>query len=84
MMKFWDSKFYILLLTISVYKFDFIYTHNENNFFNIIGYVEKMCVQNGYFGTKLHLLNGADAISAPEYKDIEDFRKRYVHKSPNV
>lgn len=47
---------------------------------SFIVYVEKMCVQNAYWGTKLFLLNGTDAISSPEFKDIEDFRKRYLHK----
>ncbi|PWA77043.1 nucleic acid-binding, OB-fold protein [Artemisia annua] len=39
---------------------------------------KKMCVQNGYRGTKLFLLNGAEIISTPEFKDIEDFRKRLL------
>ncbi|PWA71044.1 nucleic acid-binding, OB-fold protein [Artemisia annua] len=48
--------------------------------FGMMKFWARKCVcKTGTFGTKLqHLLNCADAISAPEYKDTEDFRKRFL------
>ncbi|GJT09517.1 ATP-dependent DNA helicase PIF1-like protein, partial [Tanacetum coccineum] len=35
-----------------------------------------MCIQNGYWGTKLYLFDGNKAISEDEYKEDEEFRQR--------
>ncbi|GJZ06892.1 replication protein A 70 kDa DNA-binding subunit B [Tanacetum coccineum] len=43
----------------------------------------KMCIQNGYWGTKLYLFNGKECISADEFKEVEEFRQRLFAKQSN-
>ncbi|GKD11375.1 replication protein A 70 kDa DNA-binding subunit B, partial [Tanacetum coccineum] len=43
----------------------------------------KMCIQNGYWGTKLYLFNGNKAISEDEYKEVEEFRQRLFANQPS-
>ncbi|PWA97567.1 replication protein A 70 kDa DNA-binding subunit B [Artemisia annua] len=38
----------------------------------------KTGVQNGYNATRLFLYNGKESITAPELKDVDDFRKRML------
>nr|GEW93009.1 replication protein A 70 kDa DNA-binding subunit B [Tanacetum cinerariifolium] len=37
----------------------------------------KMCIQNGYWGTKLYLFDGNKAIYEDEYKEVEEFIQRF-------
>ncbi|GJZ14822.1 replication protein A 70 kDa DNA-binding subunit B [Tanacetum coccineum] len=43
----------------------------------------KMCIQNGYWGTKLYLFYGNKAISEDEYKEVEEFRQRLFANQPS-
>ncbi|GKD22368.1 replication protein A 70 kDa DNA-binding subunit B [Tanacetum coccineum] len=43
----------------------------------------KMCIQNGYWGTKLYLFDGNKAISEDEYKKVEEFRQRLFANQPS-
>ncbi|GJQ91214.1 ribonuclease H-like domain-containing protein [Tanacetum coccineum] len=44
---------------------------------------DKMCIQNGYWGTKLYLFDGNKAISEDEYKEVEEFRQRLFANQPS-
>ena len=37
-----------------------------------------MCVQNGYHGAKLFIFDGTESIVKEEFKDVEEYRKRYM------
>nr|GFC18976.1 replication protein A 70 kDa DNA-binding subunit B [Tanacetum cinerariifolium] len=43
----------------------------------------KMCIQNGYWGTKLYLFDGNKAIYKDEYKEVEEFRQRLFANQPS-
>ncbi|GJU55380.1 hypothetical protein Tco_1229094 [Tanacetum coccineum] len=43
----------------------------------------KMCVQNGYNGSKLFLHNGKESVINDDLNDIEEFRKSLVSKEGN-
>nr|GEX63564.1 hypothetical protein [Tanacetum cinerariifolium] len=43
----------------------------------------KMCIQNGYWGTKLYLFDGNKAIYEDEYKKVEAFRQRLFANQPS-
>nr|GEV99450.1 nucleic acid-binding, OB-fold protein [Tanacetum cinerariifolium] len=43
----------------------------------------KMCIQNGYWGTKLYLFDGNKAIYEDEYKEVEEFRQRLFANQPS-
>lgn len=50
----------------------------------MLPFIRKMGVQNGYHATKLFLFNGKESITAPEFKDVEDFRLRYVENTLSI
>nr|GEZ10225.1 hypothetical protein [Tanacetum cinerariifolium] len=43
----------------------------------------KMCIQNGYWSTKLYLFDGNKAIYEDEYKEVEEFRQRLFANQPS-
>nr|GEX86745.1 replication protein A 70 kDa DNA-binding subunit B [Tanacetum cinerariifolium] len=43
----------------------------------------KMCIQNGYRGTKLHLFDGNKVIYEDEYKEVKEFRQRLFSNQPS-
>nr|GFA43484.1 hypothetical protein [Tanacetum cinerariifolium] len=43
----------------------------------------KMCIQNGYWGTKLYLFDGNKAIYEDEYNDVEEFRQSLFANQPS-
>nr|GEV33413.1 hypothetical protein [Tanacetum cinerariifolium] len=43
----------------------------------------KMCIQNGYRGTKLYLFDGNKALYEDEYKKVKEFRQRLFVNQPS-
>ena len=80
MTKIWDgmSPTFYSLLFLSLYKFKCVVV---NLYYNctICSCTGKMCIQNGFHGTKLFLFNGNKTIDTDEFPEVETFRQRFLY-----